>query len=197
EAGKMSRRPKRTAVHLGEAKFRAFRRDEDIAISSEPDAASDAESVHGRDDRHRTFIDCLERFVAALIGAEKRVETFGLLHLLDVDARVKATPLVAKDQRDHRGIASELMDDARELKPARHGERVHGRIITDDLGDPIVDAIGDAHAQLAFSWFSAGLGAQLERSLRKEVWTLVEHVSFSRQGPPAIASSNLGAAAPP
>src|SRR6185437_11567337 len=90
QAGQMRRRSQRSAVNLRKAEGGVVTGDNDVSVADQPDAAAEAEAVHGGDHRDGALVDSGERGVAAAIGTDQRIETGGALHLLDVDPGVEA-----------------------------------------------------------------------------------------------------------
>ena len=91
------------ALHLGQAERGVVGGDDHVGVADQADAAADAEAVDGRDDRHLALVHRAERVEAAAVGVDERGEALGVLHLLDVDARVEAAALGAQDH--HVGAA--------------------------------------------------------------------------------------------
>src|SRR3954453_22826702 len=90
EPRQVRRCTERTLLDLGQAEGRVVGRDDDVGVAGETDAPPEAEPVHRGDDGNRAVVDRGESGVATSVGTHKRREALGLLHLLDVDARVEA-----------------------------------------------------------------------------------------------------------
>src|SRR4051794_31710677 len=132
-------------LDLGEAEGRVVGGDDDVGVAGEPDAAAEAEPVHGGDHRDGAVIDRGEGGVAATVGADQRSEAFGLLHLLDVDAGVEALPFGGEDHNPYVRIGTGGGQGVGELEPAGDRQRVDRRHVHDDLGDMLGDGRADAH----------------------------------------------------
>ena len=141
----------RAAVHLRQAESGVIGGDDDVGIADQADPAAEAVSVHGRDHRDLALVDGGEGGVATAVGTDKGVESFGRLHLLDVDAGVEAprARVGPEDDDPHRRIRSEALDGVGQLEPTGHGERVDRRVVHDDVGDAeVVDRRRNTHALL-------------------------------------------------
>ena len=95
ETGQVSGRTERATVDLGQPEEGVVTGDDDVAVADETDTAPHAETGDGRDHGNRAVVHGGEGGEAALVGADEGIETFGVLHFLDVDAGVEATPLGA------------------------------------------------------------------------------------------------------
>ena len=74
QAGQVGRRAERAAVDLGQPEVGVVAGDDDVGVADQADAAADAEPLHGGDHRDRAVVHGGEGGVAALVGADQRVE---------------------------------------------------------------------------------------------------------------------------
>ena len=132
----MGGRPECTAIDFGQAEGRVLTRDDHVGVADEPDAAAQAEAVHGGDDRDLALVDSSERGEAAAVGADQGGEPRIGLDLLDVDAGVEAAALGAEHDRADLLIGPGSPERVGEREPARHRQRVHRRVVDHDLGHP-------------------------------------------------------------
>ena len=77
EAGEVGGDAERAAVDLGEAEGRVVGGDHDVGVAGEPDAAAEAEPVHGRDHRDLAVVHGGERLVAAAVDADEALVAWG------------------------------------------------------------------------------------------------------------------------
>ena len=139
-------------VDLGQAEGGVVGRHDDIGVADQTDAAAEAETVDRGDHRNFAVVHGGEGGEAAAVGADQRVEPFGVLHLLDVDAGVEAAPFGPQHHHVHVAIAAGGGHLVSHLVPTGDGQRVDWRVVHDDLGDVIGDRGGGAHGVLVVSF---------------------------------------------
>ncbi len=147
QAGEVRGGAERSAVDLRDAEVGVVAGDHGVGVADEADATAEAEAVHGRDDRDGALVDGLEGREAAAVGADERVEAAGLLHLLDVDARVEALALRAQHDGMRLGVPAGLVEGRGQVEPAGDRQRVDRREVDRDDPDVVVaPRRRDAHA---------------------------------------------------
>ena len=116
------RRAERAALDLGQPERRVVGRDDDVCVADQALCRRHAESVDGRDHRHRALVHRAERGEAAAVGVDKGgiALSFSLsaLHLLDVDAGIEAAACRPKDHDTGLLVLAGLGDGVGELEPA-------------------------------------------------------------------------------
>jgi len=132
------RRTERALVDLGHPEVGVVAGDHTVGVADQADPATQAEAVDRGDHRYGALVDGLERRVAALVGADQRVEPGGVLHLLDVDAGVEAASLGTQD--DHVGghVLARLVEGCCDVEPALHRECVDRGMAHRDDADAVV-----------------------------------------------------------
>src|SRR4051812_1474466 len=141
----MRRSAERTLLDLRQPERRVIGRDDDVGVAGQPDAAAEAEPVHGGDDRHRALVDGGEGGEAAAVGTHQGREPLGRLHLLDVDAGVESLAFSGEDDHVHVRVGAGSADNVGELEPACDRQRVDRGHVDDNLGDVLGDGQADAH----------------------------------------------------
>ena len=101
EPGEVRGRTERAPIHFGEAEGSVLGGDDDIGIADQPDAAAEAEAVHGGDHRNGALVHRGECGVTPAVCADQRVEPGGALHFLDVDPGVEAAALGGQHDAVH------------------------------------------------------------------------------------------------
>ena len=131
----MRRGAERTSVYLRQPEGRVVRRDDDVGVPHEADAAAETKAVNSGDNGDLAVVDGRERSRAASVHPyESLVAT--RLDLLDVDPRAEPSAFGAKHGDNRVWIAAGRGDRVREGEPRRHVERVDRRDVDHDLGDP-------------------------------------------------------------
>ena len=143
------RRTERALVDLGDAEVGVVTGDHDVRVADQADAAAEAEALHRGDHRDGALVDRLEGGVAALVRADQGVETGGVLHLLDVDARVEALALGTEHDDLGGRVGSGGVQGGGQVEPTLHGERIDRRVVHGDDTDAVVAEVRtDAHGYL-------------------------------------------------
>ena len=136
----------RALLDLGYAEVGVVAGHHDVGVADQTDAAAEAEAVDRGDHRDAALVDRLERGVAALVGADQGVEAGGVLHLLDVDARVEPAALGAQHHDVGLQVGAGLVERGRDVEPALHGQRVDRRGVHRDDPDVVVpEGRADCH----------------------------------------------------
>ena len=108
------------------------------------------EVIDRRDDRDAGLVDLVESRVAGLSRAQEMVPAFDALHFLDVDSRVESLAFGGEDDDANVFICVQRFKGVVDLPGISHGDRVHGWVMHDHLGDVILDRAADGHG-LSFS----------------------------------------------
>ena len=146
QPGHVGGRAECALVDLRDAEVGVVAGDDAVRVADQADAAADAEAVDRCDDRYGALVDRLERGVAAAVGAEQRVETGRVLHLLDVHAGVEALALGAEHDHLRGQVAARLVEGGRHVVPTLHGEGVDRGSVHGDDADPVLAQLaGDCH----------------------------------------------------
>jgi hypothetical protein len=132
-------------VDLRQAERGVVRRDHDVGVAGQADAAAEAEPLHRGDHRHRAVVDRGEGGEAPPAGTEQGIVPRSLLHLLDVNAGAEAAALGGDDHGPYRGVVPCRRDGVRQVEPALHRQRVDRREVDDHLGDAAAGAQLDPH----------------------------------------------------
>ena len=133
----MGGRAERAPVHLGQAEGGVVGGHDHVGVAGQPDAAAQAEALHGGDDRHLAVVDGGEGGGAAAVDPDQRLVALGV-DLLDVDPGAEAAPLGPQDHHPIVGHPTGGDERVGQGEPARHIQRVHRRMVDDHLADPAV-----------------------------------------------------------
>ncbi len=131
--------PECAALDLGQAERRVVGGDDHVGVADQADAAAHAEPVDRRDDGHRALVHRAECLEAAAVGVDQCGEALGLLHFLDVDARVEPAALGPQDHHVGGLVAARGRDGVGELEPSGGRDRVDGRVVDGDRDDARLD----------------------------------------------------------
>ena len=129
--------PERAAVDLGQPEGGVLGGDHHVGVAGQPDAATEAEALHGGDHGDLAVVDGGEGGGAAPVHPDQRLVALGV-DLLDVDAGAEAAPGRPQDGDAVGGHPARGDERVGQLEPARHIERVDRRVVDDHLGDPVV-----------------------------------------------------------
>ena len=147
EPGQVGGGAEGAAVDLGQAERCVGRRDHDVGVADDADAAAEAEAVDRGDHRHLALVHRRERGVAPAVHADEGLVA-RVLQLLDVDPGAEATALGGDDHHAHVGVGAQPAHDARQLEPPVDRQGIDGREVDDDLGDAGgVDLVGHGHGE--------------------------------------------------
>ena len=129
----------RATIDLGNPELRIVGGDHDVGIAGNRHAAPEAVAVHRGDHRYLAVVDRCERLPTALADLHERLIRRVGSELFDVDTDLESAELrVCRDDHDvHVWIAPVPADGLGELRPAGDGERIHRRVVDDDLGDVV------------------------------------------------------------
>ncbi len=136
-------------VELGQAERGVVGGDDGVGVADEPDAAAEAEAVHGGDDGYGTVVDGGKGLRAGVVDVDEGPVVplaGGAAQLLDVHAGVEAAAGGGEDDTVGRRVAARRADGLRQRVPAAYGQGVDGREVDGDDGDARFGACGgDAH----------------------------------------------------
>src|SRR5579871_2719578 len=125
----------RTAVDLGQAEGCVVGSDDDVGVAGEAEAAAETETIDGGDDGNGAVIDRGEGFPASAVDLHERFVGGVGGEFLDVDAGLETLALGAQDDRSNLGVTAGCVQRIGERKPARDGQRIHGRVVDGDDRD--------------------------------------------------------------
>ena len=148
--------PHRTAIYFGHTKGRAFGGNEYVGSPCHADSATQHKTVDRENDGLGISVYRFKGVVVALVDRHN----FGRLstQFLDVDTRTKPFAFCADHDHANRILFTEGFDLCSDTRPLRAVERIHRRLVQDQMGDALVNVTVKRHLQFLLIRLVTGRG---------------------------------------